>query len=87
VRERERELEPVKLLTEKQIHQNQIDRTLRPYKNGATKVAKGIGRLGRAVLDGLEKLGEIQPKPKKLSLKARIAREKLRRQGGIRRRL
>jgi len=87
VRERERELEPVKLLTEKEVKQQQLKKALRPYKNGATKVAKGIGRLGRAVLDGLEKLGEIQPKPKKLSLKARIAREKLRRQGGIRRRL
>ena len=51
MRRRERELEPVKLLTEKEVYQNQIDRTLKPFKNGATKVVKRIGKVIKDVRD------------------------------------
>jgi len=61
------EREPAKLLTEKQIYQNQIDRTLKPYKNGATKVAKGLGKAavsaGKALVGGLQRLGDEGQKP------------------------
>ena len=64
---RERDHVPAKLLTEKQIYQNQIDRTLRPYKNGATKFVKGLVKVGRGagkgIVDGLNYLGREGQKP------------------------
>ena len=73
---REREREPAKLLTEREIYQNQINRTLKPFKNGATKVAKGVGKAavsaGKALVGGLQRLGDEGQKPRRSHKEAPI---------------
>ncbi len=60
---------PRRLLTEKEVMQRRTKRTLRPYRRGATKVAKETGKvifgLGKSIVDGLKYLDEQGQKPRR----------------------